>query len=318
MIVRSLGAVAARTGAAALTLLVVSFVLFVTVEALPGDPAQTVLGLDASEAQRELWRQEWHLDRPLPQRYSDWLIGVLNGDAGISMITRQPVAEAIATPLYYTTVLVAFSFAFALIVSLACGIPAGLRPGGRIDRLLSGAAVVVIAVPQFVIAVMLTAVFAIALGWLPAVSFVPLGQSWIDRPDILVLPVLTLGGFGAAWAARIVRAAVADANGPNVEAARLAGLPPGRVLRRHLLPHTVPALAQAYAWLFGGLFAATTVVEQVFNYPGLSAMLLSSIRNHDFPMLEAIGLVLSFAVIMAFLLADVLGRLFNPRARTAP
>ncbi|HEX2145871.1 MAG TPA: ABC transporter permease [Glycomyces sp.] len=318
MTLRTWAAVAVRIGAAALTLLAVSFVLFVAVEALPGDPAQTVLGIEASAEQREQWRQEWGLDRPLPERYADWLFGIAQGDPGVSMITGQPVAEQIAEPLHYTTVLVAFSFALALVVSLACGIPAGLRPGGRLDRLLSGSAVLIIAVPQFVIAVLLTAVFAINLGWLPAVSLVPLGQTWIDRPDVLVLPVLTLGSFGAAWATRMVRAAVTDADGPNVEAARLAGLSAGRVLRRHLLPRTVPTLAQAFAWLLGGLFAATTVVERVFNYPGLSSMLLSAIRNHDFPMLEAIGLVLSLIVIAALLIADLLGYLFNPRARTAP
>lgn len=316
MNLRPVTAVATRIGAAALTLLAVSFVLFVAVEALPGDPAQTVLGVDASAEQRERWRAEWGLDRPLPERYADWLGAIVRGDPGISMISRLPVAEQIATPLHYTVVLVAFSFAFALVVSLACGIPAGLRPGGRVDRFLSGSAVVIIAVPQFVIAVLLTTVFAVNLGWLPAVSMVPLGQTWLDRPDVLVLPVLTLGSFGAAWATRIVRAAVADANGPNVEAARLAGLPVGRVLRRHLLPSTVPTLAQAYAWLLGGLFAATTVVERVFNYPGLSAALLSAIRNHDFPLLEAIGLIFSLAVIVALLVADVLGYLCNPRART--
>ncbi|GAB3227213.1 ABC transporter permease [Glycomyces halotolerans] len=318
MTLRTVLAVAARIGAAALTLLAVSFVLFVAVEALPGDPAQTVLGVDASAQQRELWRREWNLDRPLPQRYADWLSGVLHGDLGISMITRRPVADEIGAPLYYTTVLVAFSFALALVVSLACGIAAGLRTGGRGDRLLSGAAVVIIAVPQFVIAVMLTAVFAIALEWLPAVSLIPLGETWLDRPEILVLPVLTLGSFGAAWATRMVRAAVSNADGPNVEAARLAGLPAGRVIRRHLLPNTAPTLAQAYAWLLAGLFAATTVVERVFNYPGLSKLLLSSIRNHDFPVLEAIGLVFSIIVIAALLTADLLGYVFNPRARTEP
>jgi peptide/nickel transport system permease protein len=316
MTMRTVGAVASRIGAAALTLLAVSFVLFIAVEALPGDPAQTVLGIDASPEQREQWRQQWNLDRPLPERYADWLGGIVRGDPGTSMITGLPVGEAITVPLQYTTVLVVFSFLLALVVSLACGIPAGLRPGGSLDRLLSGSAIVVIAVPQFVIAVLLTTVFAIQLGWLPAVSLIPLGQSWIDRPDMLVLPVLTLGSFGAAWATRMVRAAVADANGPNVEAARLAGIPPWRLLLRHLLPSTVPTLAQTYAWLLGGLFAATTVVERVFNYPGLSEMLLSAIRNHDFPMLEAIGLVLSVVVITALLTADVLGHLFNPRART--
>ncbi|HEX6969964.1 MAG TPA: ABC transporter permease, partial [Micromonosporaceae bacterium] len=234
------------------------------------------------------------------------------------LVTGRPVTEVLAEPVAYTALLVLIAGSVTLVLSLVVGVTAGLRPGSRLDRLISGAALVAVSIPQFVTAVALVIVFAVILGALPAVSLVPLGGTPLDRPEILVLPVAALALFATAWASQLVRATVVDANSaPNVEAARLAGLPEPVVVWRHVLPATVPACAQAFAWLLSGLFGGTAVIERVFNYPGLSKVLVDAVRQHDAPVLEAVGLLMAVTLIMALLIADLVGLLATPKLRTA-
>lgn len=307
-----------RMFAAAGTLLVVSMILFAGSEVTPGDAASASLGANATPDQVAALRAAWGLNRPLPQRYASWMDALLHGHLGTSLATGQPVATLIGRPLGYTAILVALCGVATVALSVATGVLAGLRPGSRLDRTLSGGALALVAVPQFVLAGLLVLLFAAALGWLPAVSLVPFGGTPLDQPSILVLPCLALTLPAAAWASRLVRATVVDANAaPHVEAARLAGLPERRVVFRHLLPTIVPPCAQLFGWLISALFGGTAVVEQVFGYPGLSGTLLDAVRNHDPVVLEGVGLLLAGLVVAAFLIADLVGVLADPRLRRA-
>lgn len=311
--------IAQKFAAAGVTILAVSAVLFMAIEVLPGDAAAAMLGGNTTIDQLEAQRAEWGLDQPAATRYLDWLTAAIQGDLGTSFISGEAVTAEIAQPLWFTTILVAISAAVSLVLALLFGVLAGLRPGSRLDRMLSGSALVVVAVPQFVIAGLLVMLFSLTLGVLPAVSLVPIGGSPLDRPEILVLPAIALASFGIAWAGRLIRAAVADANAaPNVRAARLAGLPEPLVVWRHLLPATIPATAQVFAWLISGLFGSTTVIERVFNYPGLSEVLISAVRNHDLAVLEGVGILLAMIIVVAFLLADLIGTLADPKRRVRP
>lgn len=310
-------AVARRLGATLLTLLVVSMALFAGASVVPGDAASSWLGGSATDAEIAALRHEWGLDRPLAVRYADWITGVLHGDLGTSLISRRPVTEVVAEPLWSTTLLVLIAGTGTVVLAVLLGVVTGLRPGSLLDRTLSGTSLVIVAVPSFVIASLLVLLFSGTLGLLPAVSHPPLGGTPLDRPRILVLPVASIVLFAAAWAGRIVRATVADANSaPNARAARLAGLPERQVVWRHVLPMTVPANAQVFGWLISGLFGGTTVVEVVFDYPGLSRVLLSAVNNHDIAVLEGVGLLLAAIILVSFVIADVIGLLADPRART--
>jgi peptide/nickel transport system permease protein len=309
--------VARRLAVAVGTLVAVSVVLFAGSEAVPGDAASASLGINSTPAEIVQLRHDWGLDRPMPARYAHWVNAVLHGDLGTSLITRQPVAAMVARPLADTSLLVFLAGTLTVALALLLGVLAGRRPGGRLDRGLSGVALVTVSIPPFVTAGLLVILFAATLGLLPAVSLVPLGGTPLDRPEILVLPVLSLTLFATAWASRLVRATVVDANAaPHVEAARLAGLSEPVVLWRHVLPATMPACAQAFAWMVSGLFGGTAVVERVFNYPGLSGVLIDAVRHHDSAVLEAVGLLLAAIIIGALVLADVIGVLANPRLRT--
>ena len=307
-----------RLAAAAGTLFAVSLILFAAGEVTPGDAASASLGANSTPSEVAALRATWGLDRPLPQRYGSWIDGLLHGSLGTSISAGQPVSTVVSRPFAYTAILVTLSGAAAVALALTAGVLAGLRPGGRLDRVLSGGAVALVAVPQFVFAGLLVVLLASTLNWLPAVSLVPFGGTPLSQPSILVLPGLALALPAAAWASRLVRATVVDANAaPHVEAARLAGLSPRRVVLRHLLPATVPACAQMFGWLVGALFGATAVVERVFGYPGLSAVLLDAVRSHDSAVLEAVGLLLACFVVAGLLAADLIGMLADPRLRRA-
>ncbi|RKT17044.1 peptide/nickel transport system permease protein [Streptomyces sp. 1114.5] len=300
------------------TLLGASVILFAGSAVLPGDAASSSLGASATPDEVARVRAEYGLDRPLPTQFLSWIGRAVRGDLGHSLYDRKPVLEVVTEPFLDTALLVGITVVVTLVAATALGLACGLRPGGRLDRVLSGAAVAVVSVPQFVIAVLLVLGLGTGLGLLPAVSLVPFGGTPLDRPEILVLPVLSLSFFAAAWASRIVRAAVVDANAaPYVEAARLAGLPERRVLWRHLLPATVAPCAQTFAWLVAALFGGTAVVERVFNYPGLSETMVGAVRHHDTPVLEGVGLLLAGVTVVCLLLADALAVLATPRLRSA-
>jgi peptide/nickel transport system permease protein len=312
-----LRAVLGRLAAAAVTLVAVSMVLFAGASMVPGDAASASLGVSTTPEQIDALRAEWGLDRPLPVRYAEWMGAVLRGDLGTSLISHRPVTDLIAEPLWSTTLLVLIASAVTVPLAVLLGVLTGLRPGGRLDRLVSGVALTVVAIPSFVIAGLLVMVFSVTLGLLPAVSLPPLGGTPLDRPEILVLPAGSLVLFATAWASRIVRATVVDADlAPNAEAARLAGVPERTVVWRHVLPTTVPAIAPVFAWLVSALFGGTTVVEVVFNYPGLSTVLLTAVRNHDAAVLEGVGLLLAVVIVGSLIVADLLGFLANPKLRT--
>ena len=312
------GYLAARLLAALLALLAVSAIIFAAVELLPGDPAAQLLGTYATPERIEAVREQLDLDDPAPVRYARWLGGVLQGDLGRSVRVDQPVADLIARPALNTAVLSAVAFAAISTAALVLAALGGIREGTR-TAAASGAALIAVSVPEFVIAALLVSVVALELGWLPAVSLVPSGGTPLDRPQILVLPVVALAAVGGAFGGRMIRAAVADAARlPHVEAARLAGLPERRVLLRHLLPSALPATAQILAFTVPFLIGGAVVVERVFAFPGLGSMLVDRIGSHDAPVIEAIALLQAAAMIAAFTIADLVGFFASPARRTAP
>jgi peptide/nickel transport system permease protein len=206
--------------------------------------------------------------------------------------------------------------ALIVVVAVGAGLVAGSRPGARRDAAVSIASLSLLSVPEFVLAGLLITVFAFGLGWLPAVS---VGGDPLDRLDALVLPVATLVLVAGAYATRLVRAVVAEASrAPHVEAARLAGVPEWRVVRRHLMPGTVGPIAQVLALIVPYLVGGAVVVERIFNYPGLGALIADAVSARDAVLVEGAGLVLAATTVAALVIADVAGLATNPKLRTAP
>ena len=303
-----------RLTALVATLLAVSIILFAAVEWLPGDPAQQILGINATPERLDVLREQLNLNDPVPVRYGHWLWSTLQGDLGESVRTNQSVEAIIARPALNTAMLALVAFVAITLVALFLAALGGMRDGSRTSTVVSVTTLSAVSVPEFIIAGILISVVGLELGWLPAVSLVPSDGTPLSRPAILVLPVISLSIVGGAYGARLIRAAVADAaRMPHVQAARLAGLTESRVLIRHLLPSAVPPSVQVLAFMVGG----AVVVERIFAFPGLGSQLVDRIALRDAPVIEAIGLIQAATVIVGFQVADVVGFLASPERRTA-
>jgi peptide/nickel transport system permease protein len=317
---RGLGAwIARRVAVAALLALIVSFIVYAATTVLPGDVAAAILGRTATPEALAALREQLGLDQPFLLGYWDWLRGVLSGDLGISLAgTRAPVTELLRDALVNTLVLAACTLLVLIPVALAIGLYSGVRAGRAGDRVASGAALTLTAVPEFVIGAVGVLLLAVYLPFLPAVSLVPPGTSPLSLPEVLVLPVATLVLAGCAYLIRIVRASVIEVMASEyVELARLSGVPERRVILRYglrnALAPTIQAVAATAQWLIGGVF----VVEFLFAFPGIGSALVNSVTVRDVPVVQAVSLFIAVTFILINLVADVATVLVVPKLRTA-
>lgn len=273
--------------------------VFVAVDLLPGSTARAVLGREAAPEQIAAKERELGLDRPLAVRFWHWISGVTTGDFGRTARGR-PVNDLLVEKFPPTLLLGGLALAVTVLASLALGAWWAARPGSVAARVLQPTTTTAVAVPEFVIATVLILVFALALGWLPAVTIT--GRSGMPAgPEMLVLPVFALALPQIGWNTRVVRAALSDAAlAPHVESAVLDGLPSRTVLVRHVLPFALPTIVASFATTVGMLLGGALVVETVFNYPGLGAVLAGSVADRDTSVVAAV-VALSGVVIMVVL-----------------
>ncbi|MCO1578860.1 ABC transporter permease [Crossiella sp. SN42] len=300
---------------AALTMVALSIAVFAATEVLPGDAVGVVAGPNATPAQLARVRAELGLDRPAVDRYLEWAGGALHGDLGRSLIGGRPVADILGDSLPNSLLLAGVVYALLIPLALLLGVTAGLRPGSVQDRLISGATLLGVGVPEFLTAGLLLALLTHTLGLVPGVAVVPLGGSALDAPETLVLPVLTLLLLSLAATTRLIRAAVAGIlAAPYLETARLNGIRGRRLVLRHILPNTLAPAVQVLATGAGGLLGGAVVVETVFNYPGLGSALTTAVTLRDVPTLQGVALLLCAITLLALLLGDVCTRLLTPWA----
>jgi peptide/nickel transport system permease protein len=278
--------------------------VFGTVELLPGDAATTTSERGESAADTEERRRLLGLDRPVLERFWDWMSGLPTGDLGTSA-RGEKVTDLLSTAFPNTLLLGGLALLLTALLSVALGCWAALRPGGRVDRAVSGTATAVLALPEFVVAVALVLVLSLWTGWLPAVTIADADgtpASW----EMLILPALALTIPQAGWNVRIVRAALADeARAPHVETAVLDGLPPHRVLTHHVLPGALPTITAGLATSTGMLLGGAVVVETIFNYPGIGSVLASAVTDRDSPVIAGVTALSGAVITGVLLLADL-------------
>ncbi|MER5970701.1 ABC transporter permease [Streptomyces sp. NPDC002055] len=284
--------------------------VFAAVELLPGDAADATSERGETAADTTRRRALLGLDRPVAERFLDWMTALPTGDLGTSA-RGERVADLLAGPFPNTLLLGGLALLLTVAVSVGLGCWAALRPGGAVDRTVSATATGILALPEFVVAVALVLVFALWTGLLPAVTTADADGSPATA-SMLVLPVLALAVPQIGWNTRIVRAALADeAKAPHVETAVLDGLAPRRVLVHHLLPGALPAIATGFATSTGMLLGGAVVVETVFNYPGIGAVLAGAVGDRDTPVIAGVVMVTGAVITCVLLLADLV------RARAA-
>jgi peptide/nickel transport system permease protein len=309
---------ARRITLAAALVLVVSVIVFVITNVLPGDPARLILGRDANPAAVALLRHQLGVDHSLADRYWRWLSGLAHAQLGDSYGSRQPVSSLLHGRAINTLVLASCASVFMIPIGLMVGAVAALRPGHVFDHLISGATLSFVAIPEFISGSLLVLVFAVILHLLPAVSVVPPGTNPLSQPSILVLPVLTLSLTGIAFLARMMRAGVLDVlQSEYIQMARINGFRERRVLAKHVvrnsLAPSIAVIAVTLQWLLGGV----AIVETVFNYQGLGALLVQSVLSRDLPVVQALAIIVATIYITINVFADLAVILLVPKLRTA-
>ena len=307
--------VARRFAALLLTMGIVSFLAFLAFDMISGDPATAMLGTQATEESLAQLREDLGLNRPLLVRYGSWLLGFFTGDLGISYSYRQPVWELIRDKVAVTLCLALQSFVLITVVS----IPLGLRSAGREEGRWGavGAAVnqLCMAVPPFFTGMLLSWVFGILLRWFVPGSFPGLQQP-LEALGYLLYAAVALAIPRIAMTVRMLRSTVqGEMKKPYVRTAISRGNDRAGVLRRHVLKNALVPTVTFLAQTMAEIVAGGVVVEQVFGIPGLGRMLVLSIANRDYPVVQAIVVILAFWVVLSGLLADVINQRIDPRLR---
>ncbi len=301
-------------------LLGASLVVFLLLYLAPGDAATTLLGPLANEEAKQTLRQELGLNRPFFVQFGTWLWSVLNGDFGVSIAARRPVAD-IVFPRFWNTLLLA---AASLIIALAIGLPVGIysasKRGSLFDRVSSAIMSVIGSVPPFWLGLVLVSIFALHLRWLPATGMTSITANG-GLADILwhlPLPTLATAAIPAAVITRMVRAAMLEIlSADYIQVARAKGVPRRTILYRHALRNAFPPIITIVGLQLGYLIGGALFTEVVFAWPGLGHELYSSIVARDVPMVQAAVLLIatSFVLINAFV--DILNQLLDPKGRHA-
>ena len=306
-----------RLGLGLLTLVLVSGIIFVGVEALPGDSCTAYLGRMAQGKRLENCRRDFGLERPALTRYAEWALGAVQGDFGVSLKSKKPISQTVGTRFRNTVILGVAASVIGVPLAILLGIIAALWRDRPPDLWISTTAIFAMTIPEFVSATVLVLVVSVWLGWLPGIV--------VTRPDAplfeflsdIILPIVALALVMTAHILRMVRTCVVDVMASDyIQMARLKGVPYRRMVFRHVLPNallpTINLVALTVAWLLGG----TVVIEVVFNYPGLGRLMVQSIFFRDLAMVQAITLILAALYVGLNLFADLLTLVANPRLRT--
>lgn len=313
-----------RVGLAILTLALLSVLIFIATNALPGDPAQTALGKDATPARLAQLREELGLNHNIVVRYGDWAGSALRGDLGKSTLAvaqgaKNPsVSHMIAAPFKNTLILWLIVALLLVPITIALGTIAARFEGRAIDNAISYGGLVLGSMPEFVLGTVLIFIFFTTLDWFEPVAVFDVNSDPLSHLGGLILPVVTLLAVSGSFATRQVRAGVREAlHSEHVTAARLNGLPSGMVLRRYGLRTAVAPSIQTIAQSLQLLFSGLIVVEALFGYPGIGQILVTAVQSEDISVVQSVALLLAALFLIINIVADLLVVLVVPKLRTA-
>jgi len=298
--------------------LLVATIVFLLLRLVPGDPAMAVLGETASQEQIEAMRHKLGIDQPFVVQYATWLGGVAHGDLGQSIINGAPVHEQVAQRIGNTIELALLAVSLALMVGIPLGTVAAVRANRSPDFLLSSVAMLGLSLPSFVVGTVLLLIFALMLRWLPQHQFVSLTADPSQHLELLVLPVITLAASSSAVIMRMTRASMLDVVRQDyLRTARAKGLTNTVVLMRHALRNALNPVVSLVGLELATLLGGTVIVETIYNWPGLSSLLLAGVRSRDYPTVQGVVLVIAVLTILINLAIDIVYGLLDPRIRYA-
>jgi peptide/nickel transport system permease protein len=312
--VKILKMIAQRLGLGLITLLVVSLIIFLGVELLPGDLAEAILGQAATEETVAAFRRELKLDLPAHERYFEWLAGILQGDMGKSLANQRQISELIGVRLWNTLFLAMVAAIISVPLAVTLGVLAALYRNSIYDRTVNVVTLTSISFPEFFVAYILILFLAVKAGIFPSISNVSPDTDLWDRVYRVSLPALTLTLVVIAHMMRMTRAAIINLlASPYIEMANLKGMPRSRIIVKHALPNAWAPIINVIVINLAYLVVGVVVVEVVFVYPGLGQLLVDSVSKRDIPVVQAASLIFAATYILLNLTADILSILTNPR-----
>ncbi len=308
--------IAQRIALGVLLLFAVSVLIFAGTQILPGDVAQSILGQTATPEALANLRRELGLNDPAIVRYFSWLGGVLTGDLGTALTTRQPIVETLM-PRLWNTLFLAF---WAAIVSVPLAVLLGLLAvryrNGPIDKAISGFALASTSLPEFFIGYLLIFFVAVQLQWFPSISTVYSGMPLGDKLNAIVLPATVLVLVVLAHMMRMTRAAILNVmQSAYIETAELKGLSSFDIIRKHAFPNAIAPIVNVIMLNLAFLIVGVVVVEVIFVYPGMGQYLVDHVSKRDVPVVQAVGLIFAAVYIGLNIIADIAAILANPRLR---
>lgn len=299
------------------TLIVASIVVFSVLEILPGDPAQLMLGMNATDDAVAALREQMGLDRPLLARYLAWIGGLLTGDFGRSFTYSSPVIDLIGERAIVSLPLAVMSLVLSTVIAIPVGLFAAARRGRAADTVSMGAAQLGVAVPNFWFALILIYIFAVWLRLVPAGGFPGWGGGIWPGVKSLLMPAVALALPQAAILARVTRSALLEVLGEDyIRTARAKGMPRRTVLWRHALRNAMIPVLTILGLQFAFLLAGTIIIENVFYLPGLGRLVFQAITQRDLIVVEGVVMLLVASVILVNIVVDVCYALVDPRLRS--
>ncbi|GBQ67123.1 dipeptide/oligopeptide/nickel ABC transporter permease [Ameyamaea chiangmaiensis NBRC 103196] len=314
----------------------VLLIVFGLTRMIPGDPAVTLLGPGATNAQISALRHELRLDRPAALQFVDYVAGLARGDLGTSIRTGRPVTDALATRLPATMELAVMAFVLALTVGVPAGVLAARRPGGGVDCALQFCSLCGVSIPAFLLAFGLQYVFSAWLGWLPVAGrtsafmiddgrggFLLLDSllrcdvaTFADLLAHIILPAMVLAAFLTAMLGRFLRNVMIETLSEDyIRTARAKGMKEGQILLAHALPNAAGPAIMILGVQFGDMLGGAILTETVFSWPGIGRYMFEAIRDRDYPVIQSTTLVFAIIFMTVSLGADVLSARIDPRLR---
>jgi peptide/nickel transport system permease protein len=298
------------------TLLLVSVIIFLLQQLLPGDPALVMAGEERDPEVIEQIRKQYKLDQSLPVQYVAWMGGVLTGNLGESMRLKEPVTRLIAQKFPVTLQLALMALVISLAIGVTAGVVSAVRKNTAIDYTANVLGLIGISMPNFWLGILLIYFFAVYLGWLPASGYVSPSENLIESLKTTILPAFVLGNSFAAVLMRHTRSAMLQAmTSDYVRTARAKGLAERVVIIKHALRNALTPVITLGALEFGTLLSGAVLTEQVFSIPGFGKLIVDSVFNRDYAVVQGVTLVTATAYVLLNLLADIAYTIVNPKLR---
>ena len=305
-----------RAFISAVTLVLISLIVFTGVRMIPGDPARVMAGTDADAAGLEEVREKYGLHDPIPVQYVRWIGLALRGDLGESIRTRQPVAWTVAIKLPITVELACLALLIALALAIPAGVIAAVRRNTAWDVLASAASLCGVSIPNFWLGIMLILLVSVRLGWLPASGFVPLFEDPVANVKRMLMPALVLGTALAAVLMRQTRNAMIEVlSADYIRTARSKGLAGSAVVVRHALRNALIPVVTILGLQMGALMGGAVVTESIFVLPGFGRLIVEAVFTRDYPVVQGVVLITASSYVLINLLVDISYTVLNPRIR---